>query len=143
MIGYFLNDQGFCHECSVKCRTCIDSSICLQCMPDYALDNENCIPCNGYFCDLCGVFGCKTFLKTVDDDSNSWNCHPHCHICGPACVDCHSNGYCYRCVENYILKNGVCKMMCFANCMFCSVDGSACIRCTFGFYLSYGKCFPC
>ena len=60
--GYYQNfDEKSCRQCDAKCKICSSASLCLSCLPGFALSSGVCTSCGVTDCAQCSVVGkCDT-----------------------------------------------------------------------------------
>jgi len=143
--GYqFINNQ--CIACqNLHCTVCQASiSSCQQCAASYGRLSSACVLCtpsNCYNCD-----GDNTICVTCN--VGYYLSNGNCYSCQTNCASCISNIQCTSCSPGTFLQaNGRCKAL-PSNCI--SIDTStissnvgSCKRCSYGYILLDGNCYPC
>ena len=143
--GYqFINNQ--CNACqTLHCTTCQALvTACQTCNVAYGRLSsacQLCTPANCYNCDgdntVCAVCNQGYYLNSGK-----------CYSCQANCQSCTSNTICTACNTGYYLQtNGRCKVL-PSNCLdidttTLSSTVGACKRCSYGYILLDGNCYPC
>lgn len=143
--GYYGHDQQQqCLKCHDRCNSCVkDPDRCTACKHGYSLAGMTCVPecTNGTFFHL--------------EEMTCSGCHPTCQTCtGPGKEEC------IRCAEGLLQQEWRCVLSCAPgyysgqisgdkdkrchrceeNCLSCSGQGTACLRCKEGYILVSRTC---
>ena len=127
---YYRNNEGLCNNCIDKCKTCFDSTKCIQCDDNYFLtsDSSGCLSYDKLLhctdkkhkgCEKCedGYFVENQYCSTCSSKTT------HCKLCD-------KYGSCTTCEKNYVLDSHQCvHYQTISGCL--SEENSKCSSCTF------------
>ena len=147
------NQDDHCEKCLPNCKVCTNSSICVECIEGYRVNDEGktCekIPCSAN-CEICDTRNCikceDGYALEWDNSAGGYRCQ-RCSVFQSNCKLCakdeNDRVQCTKCESGfYINAVGACGP-CPSNCEVCE-SGEDCQVCHAGYYVSGGKeCKKC